>query len=287
MSQVMPQTPLERFHPAVAAWFRRRFQAPTAAQARAWPSILDGRSTLVAAPTGSGKTLAAFLAAIDGLLRQLLAGRLEEATQVVYVSPLKALSNDIERNLQEPLAGISEELVASGLAGSAPIRVLVRTGDTPAKERTAMLRRPPHILVTTPESLYILLTSAGGRRMLRTTRTVIVDEIHALIDDKRGSHLALSLERLEALARGTRAEAGETRARATMGPLATRPRCRAPGWSASAARRPSVPLKTPPVSWSAPAVSTRTARRAARSSTRGTRAIWTWRSSCPGRRCSR
>ncbi|MEK7284067.1 MAG: DEAD/DEAH box helicase, partial [Acidobacteriota bacterium] len=215
MSQVMPQTSLEQFHPAVAAWFRRRFQAPTEAQARAWPSILDGRSTLVAAPTGSGKTLAAFLAAIDGLLRLFLAGRLEDATQVVYVSPLKALSNDIERNLQEPLAGISEELVASGLAGSAPIRVLVRTGDTPAKERAAMLRRPPHILVTTPESLYILLTSAGGRRMLRTTRTVIVDEIHALIDDKRGSHLALSLERLESLARDDGAPADVAAAQGT------------------------------------------------------------------------
>jgi ATP-dependent Lhr-like helicase len=211
----MDQPPLERFHPAVAAWFSRRFQAPTGAQALAWPSILDGRSTLVAAPTGSGKTLAAFLAAIDGLLRQAVAGRFEDATQVVYVSPLKALSNDIERNLQEPLAGIYEELAASGLTGIPPVRVLVRTGDTPANERTAMLRRPPHILVTTPESLYILLTSEGGRKMLRSTRTVIVDEIHALIDDKRGSHLALSLERLEWLSGEMRAEAGATPA----GPL--------------------------------------------------------------------
>ena len=207
MKDPMAQTRLERFHPAVAAWFRRRFQAPTGAQARAWPSILDGHSTLVAAPTGSGKTLAAFLAAIDGLLRQAVAGRLDDVTQVVYVSPLKALSNDIERNLQEPLAGICEELAAAGLAGVSSIRVLVRTGDTPAKDRTAMLRRPPHILVTTPESLYILLTSEGGRRMLRTTRTVIVDEIHALVDDKRGSHLSLSLERLESLSQETRAGA--------------------------------------------------------------------------------
>jgi len=212
---------MKRFHPAVAAWFRRRFQAPTAAQARAWPSILDGHSTLVAAPTGSGKTLAAFLAAIDGLLRQAVAGRLDDVTQVVYVSPLKALSNDIERNLQEPLAGIFEEVAASGLTGVSPIRVLVRTGDTPTKDRTAMLRRPPHILVTTPESLYILLTSEGGRRMLRTTRTVIVDEIHALVDDKRGSHLSLSLERLESLAAQGREDAGEARADAR--PAGVRP----------------------------------------------------------------
>jgi ATP-dependent helicase Lhr and Lhr-like helicase len=192
---------LKRFHPAVAAWFEKRFPAgPTGAQAGAWPAILDGRSTLVAAPTGSGKTLAAFLAAIDDLVQRASRSELDDTTQVVYVSPLKALSNDIQRNLQEPLAGIRDELQAMGLAGLAGIRTLVRTGDTPAKERAAMLRRPPHILVTTPESLYILLTSARGRAMLRTTRTVIVDEIHALVDDKRGSHLALTLERLEALA---------------------------------------------------------------------------------------
>ncbi|HYS04926.1 MAG TPA: DEAD/DEAH box helicase [Candidatus Dormibacteraeota bacterium] len=198
-------TPSETFHPAVAAWFGRRFPAgPTGPQARAWPAIREGRATLVAAPTGSGKTLAAFLAAIDGLVRQAVAGRLDDATQVVYVSPLKALSNDIQRNLQEPLAGIAAELKAMGLDRLPEIRTMVRTGDTPAKERAAMLRRPPHILVTTPESLYILLTSERGRGMLRTTRTVIVDEIHALVDDKRGSHLALSLERLEALAARSR-----------------------------------------------------------------------------------
>jgi len=192
---------LERFHPAVAAWFGRRFPGgPTGAQASVWPAIMDGRSTLVAAPTGSGKTLAAFLAAIDVLVRQAVARRLDDATQVVYVSPLKALSNDIERNLQEPLAGIGAELESMGLHGVPEVRTLVRTGDTPAKARAAMVRRPPHILVTTPESLYILLTSERGRAMLRTTRTVIVDEIHALVDDRRGSHLALSLERLEALA---------------------------------------------------------------------------------------
>src|SRR5512134_2355089 len=188
------------FHPAVAAWFERSFAAPTAAQAQAWPAIQAGRHTLIAAPTGSGKTLAAFLAAIDVLLRQGLAGTLEDTTQVVYISPLKALSNDIQRNLQAPLEGIQGELL-SMLLGEANIRTLVRTGDTPQSERTAMLKRPPHIIVTTPESLYILLTSEGGRRMLKTARTLIVDEIHAVVGDKRGSHLALSIERLEELVR--------------------------------------------------------------------------------------
>src|SRR5918996_28234 len=186
------------FHPAVAAWFDRTFAAPTAAQAEAWPAIQAGRHTLIAAPTGSGKTLAAFLAAIDALLRQGLEGRLENETQVVYVSPLKALSNDIQRNLEAPLAGIREALLAQGLP-DVEIRTWVRTGDTPPPERERMRRRPPHILVTTPESLYILLGSESGRGMLATTRTVIVDEIHALAPNKRGVHLALSLERLTAL----------------------------------------------------------------------------------------
>src|SRR6059036_1045365 len=200
-SHVTNMSPLDRFHPAVAAWFAKEFPAgPTEPQTRAWPAIQDGRSTLIAAPTGSGKTLAAFLAAIDGLVQQAVAGRLEDATQVVYVSPLKALSNDIQVNLQVPLAGIRDELHALGLGDLPDIRTLVRTGDTPAKDRAAMVRRPPHILVTTPESLYILLTSERGRAMLRTTRAVIVDEIHAVVDDKRGSHLALSLERLRTLA---------------------------------------------------------------------------------------
>ncbi|MCZ6553260.1 MAG: DEAD/DEAH box helicase, partial [SAR324 cluster bacterium] len=161
-------------------------------------TIQEGRHTLIAAHTGSGKTLAAFLAAIDALVRESLVGTLPDTCQVLYVSPLKALSNDIQRNLQQPLAGIGEELKAMGLP-QPEIRVLVRTGDTPASERAAMIRRPPHILVTTPESLYILLTSEGGRRILKTVRQVIVDEIHALVGDKRGSHLALSLERLQAL----------------------------------------------------------------------------------------
>jgi ATP-dependent Lhr-like helicase len=189
------------FHPAVAAWFERSFAGPTEAQARAWPSIQAGLHTLVAAPTGSGKTLAAFLAAIDDLVRRGQEGQLPDETQVIYVSPLKALSNDIHRNLQVPLAGIRRELEARGLS-DVDIRVFVRTGDTPASEREAMVRRPPHIVVTTPESLYILLTSVRGRNMLRTARTVIVDEIHAMVGSKRGSHLALSLERMETLVKG-------------------------------------------------------------------------------------
>jgi ATP-dependent Lhr-like helicase len=189
------------FHPVVRDWFDRCFDAPTRAQAEAWPAIGGGRDVLIAAPTGSGKTLAAFLAAIDGLLRQALAGELADETQVLYVSPLKALSNDIQKNLQEPLAGIGEALKARGLP-EVEIRTWVRTGDTPAGERTRMAKRPPHIVVTTPESLYILLGSKSGRAMLRTVRTVIVDEIHALGPNKRGAHLALSLERLKALCGG-------------------------------------------------------------------------------------
>jgi ATP-dependent Lhr-like helicase len=186
------------FHPAVAAWFDGRFGAPTPAQAQAWPAIRSGHHTLIAAPTGSGKTLAAFLAAIDQLVRQGMEGRLPDETQIVYVSPLKALSNDIQRNLDAPLAGIRAELQARGLP-HVEIRAWVRTGDTPAAERVRMRRRPPHIVVTTPESLYVLLGSESGRAMLATTRTVIADEIHALAPNKRGAHLALSLERLEAL----------------------------------------------------------------------------------------
>jgi ATP-dependent Lhr-like helicase len=185
------------FHPAVRAWFERGFAAPTEAQQAAWPAIKAGRHVLIAAPTGSGKTLAAFLAAIDGLVRQGLDAPLPEATQVVYVSPLKALSNDIQKNLERPLAGISEELRARGLPDVA-IRTWVRTGDTPPGERHRMRRAPPHILVTTPESLYILLGSESGRRMLAPAHTVIVDEIHAVAGNKRGSHLALTLERLDA-----------------------------------------------------------------------------------------
>src|SRR5919106_335981 len=196
--QSSPASTASLFHPAIAAWFDRSFVAPTAAQAQAWSAIQAGRHTLIAAPTGSGKTLAAFLAAIDALLRQGLAGALSDETQVVYVSPLKALSNDIQRNLEAPLVGIREALRAQDLA-DVEIRTWVRTGDTPPGERERMRRCPPHIVVTTPESLYILLGSESGRRMLATTRTVIVDEIHALAPNKRGAHLALSLERLAAL----------------------------------------------------------------------------------------
>jgi ATP-dependent Lhr-like helicase len=186
------------FHPAVARWFTSQFRVPTAAQTDAWPTIAAGGHALIAAPTGSGKTLAAFLAAIDSLVRQAVDGSLGDAVQVVYVSPLKALSNDIQRNLTQPLAGIAAQLEAMGVS-CAPIRSQVRSGDTSQTERAAMRRRPPHILVTTPESLYLLLTSESGRAMLASTRTVIVDEIHAVVSSKRGAHLALSLERLAAL----------------------------------------------------------------------------------------
>jgi ATP-dependent Lhr-like helicase len=189
---------LQSFHPAVAAWFARTFDAPTPAQERAWPAIRSGQHVLVAAPTGSGKTFAAFLAAIDQLVKEGVAGELPDETRVVYVSPLKALSNDIHRNLEAPLQGIREELAALNLP-DVEIRTAVRTGDTPQSERARMRRTAPHIVVTTPESLYILLTSQTGRDMLATCRSVIVDEIHAIAGNKRGAHLALSLERLQAL----------------------------------------------------------------------------------------
>src|SRR3984893_17268958 len=211
----MTFTPL--FHPAVSAWFDRSFAAPTAAQAEAWPAIQAGRNVLIAAPTGSGKTLAAFLAAIDTLVRQGLDGNLRDETQIVYVSPLKALSNDIQRNLEAPLAGIRAALAAQGLP-DVDIRTWVRTGDTPPGERERMRRSPPHIIVTTPESLYILLGSESGRTMLATTRTVIVDEIHAVAPNKRGSHLAISLERLAALCGGPLLRVGLS---ATQTPIET------------------------------------------------------------------
>ena len=193
--------PLDSFTPAVRAWFDQSFAAPTPAQGDAWPAIKAGRDVLIAAPTGSGKTLAAFLCAIDGLVRQGLDGGLKDETQIVYVSPLKALSNDIHRNLDIPLDGIRKELRARGLP-DVVIRSWVRTGDTPQAERQRAAKLPPHIVVTTPESLYILLGSESGRAMLKTTRAMIVDEIHAVASSKRGSHLALSLERLSALCCG-------------------------------------------------------------------------------------
>ena len=186
------------FHPAVSQWFHRCFGNPTPAQSAAWPAIQAGTHTLVAAPTGSGKTLAAFLAAIDALVRSAQAGTLGDQTRVLYVSPLKALSTDIRVNLQDPLAGIEANLEAMG-APPAGIRVGLRTGDSSAAERTALLKRPPHILVTTPESLYLLLTSGRGRQLFAGVETLIVDEIHALVTSKRGTHLALSMERLQSL----------------------------------------------------------------------------------------
>ena len=192
---------LDSFHPAVSVWFNETFQTPTDCQAQAWAAIKGGKHTLISAPTGSGKTLAAFLAAIDELVRLGIENRLDSTTQVLYISPLKALSNDIQKNLQQPLEGINRKLFELGYTEVA-IRSMVRTGDTPALVRAAMLKQPPHILVTTPESCYILLTSEGGRRMLSSVRTVIVDEIHAIVGGKRGSHLSLSLERLQRLAGG-------------------------------------------------------------------------------------
>ena len=186
------------FHPLIAEWFTRRFSAATEPQREAWPPIRAGRHVLISAPTGSGKTLAAFLICLDRLVTAALDDALQDRTEVVYVSPLKALSHDIQKNLDGPLAEITA-LAAERDVPLAPIRTAVRTGDTSAWERELMLRHPPHILVTTPESLFLLLTAERGRRMLSTARTVIVDEIHAVVDDKRGSHLALSLARLDDL----------------------------------------------------------------------------------------
>jgi ATP-dependent Lhr-like helicase len=190
-----------KFHPVVARWFEDQFCSPTAPQQQGWPAIQSGAHTLIAAPTGSGKTLAAFFAELDQLFRDGLAEKLKDETRVVYVSPLKALSNDIHKNLEEPLAGIRAALLASE-GRDVDVRSAVRTGDTPASKRQAIVRTPPHILVTTPESLYLLLTSISGRKLLKTVRTVIVDEIHAVVGNRRGSHLALSLERLAALVDG-------------------------------------------------------------------------------------
>src|SRR5881398_3238118 len=176
------------FHPFVSRWFSETLGEPTAAQAAGWTAIAERRHTLIAAPTGSGKTLAAFLTALDELVQEGLHAPLPDAVRVVYVSPLKALSADIHKNLAEPRRGIRR------------ITAAVRTGDTPQAERAAMLRRPPHILVTTPESLYLLLTAERSREMLRTARTVIVDEIHAVIGTRRGAHLAVTLERLQQMA---------------------------------------------------------------------------------------
>ncbi len=198
MHAKMPNMPLSGFHPLIAEWFQSHVGQPTEVQIQAWPAIQSGGDALIAAPTGSGKTLAAFLSCIDQLFTQALARALDDHTHVLYVSPLKALSNDIQKNLQKPLTEIGQLALQAGLL-MPELRVLVRTGDTPMTDRQQMLKRPPHILVTTPESLFILLTAEKSRRLLQTVRTVIVDEIHALAPNKRGAHLALSLERLEAL----------------------------------------------------------------------------------------
>jgi ATP-dependent Lhr-like helicase len=187
-----------QFHPAVARWFEQTFGSPTEPQMQGWPAIQSGRHVLISAPTGSGKTLAAFLASLDALFREGARVYLPNETQVVYVSPLKALSNDIRKNLQEPLAGI-RALLHEIEGREIDVRAEVRTGDTSASQRQALIKKPPHILVTTPESLYLLLTSESGRRMMNTARTLILDEIHAVVDDRRGAHLALSVERLDAL----------------------------------------------------------------------------------------
>jgi ATP-dependent Lhr-like helicase len=189
------------FHPLVARWFARTFAAPTPVQGAGWREISSGADTLIAAPTGSGKTLTAFLWALNRLVESALAGTLEDRTHVVYVSPLKALGNDVQKNLDVPLAGIAARAAAAGTP-LPEIRVAVRTGDTPARERALQARHPPHVLITTPESLYILLTAAGSRTLLRQASTLILDEIHAVAADKRGAHLALSVERLDRLVGG-------------------------------------------------------------------------------------
>jgi ATP-dependent Lhr-like helicase len=190
---------LNDFHPVIQRWFSETLGAPTEAQRQGWAAIRQGRHTLIAAPTGSGKTLAAFLNALDELFHEGLANPLPDEVRIVYVSPLKALSADIHKNLAEPRRGIRR--IAEEMALDAPrITAAVRTGDTTQSERAAMLKTPPHILVTTPESLYLLLTAERSREMLRTARTVIVDEIHAVIGTRRGAHLAITLERLQQIA---------------------------------------------------------------------------------------
>jgi len=203
--QSAPPTPaaeaLSWAHPIIQEWFLSRFGSATEPQIEGWPAILAARPTLISAPTGSGKTLASFLICIDQLFRKALAGELQPHTEVVYISPLKALSNDIRKNLEEPLQQIQKLALERGYL-CPPIRTAVRTGDTLPAERRAMLKQPPHILVTTPESFFILLTAEKSRANLARVRTVIVDEIHAMADDKRGTHLMLSLERLDALVCG-------------------------------------------------------------------------------------
>src|SRR5262245_1895414 len=196
MSTAAAQVPTAPFAPLVADWFGRAFAAPTPAQERGWPAIARGEHTLILAPTGSGKTLAAFLWGLNRLIEERLRG--EPGTRLLYVSPLKALNYDVERNLRAPLAGLADAASRRGLE-LPPISVAVRTGDTPQVERARMLRQPPDVLITTPESLYLLLTSRGAA-ILEGAGSIIVDEIHAVAAAKRGAHLALSLERLDRVA---------------------------------------------------------------------------------------
>jgi ATP-dependent Lhr-like helicase len=207
--------PLSRFDSLTQRWFRDRFATVTEPQLLGWPEIQAGRDVLISAPTGSGKTLAAFLIALDSLVRKSRSGELENRTEILYVSPLKALSNDVQKNLDVPLSGIADLAAQEGIL-LAPIRTAVRTGDTPSAERLQMMKSAPHILVTTPESLFILLTSEGGRKMLRRVNTLILDEIHAVAGSKRGSHLALSIARLEALVQGPLQKIGLS---ATVSPI--------------------------------------------------------------------
>ena len=209
--------PLSIFHPVTQEWFNQKFASPTEAQALGWPAIARGSHTLISAPTGSGKTLAAFMLCIDRLLQKAIKGDLTDSTHVVYVSPLKALSNDVHRNLSVPLQEISRLAESRGLK-IPEIRIALRTGDTPARERQARARKPPHIWITTPESLYILLTSESGRRGLSGVHTLILDEIHSIAGNKRGAHLSLSVERLCALASGPVTRIGLS---ATLRPIST------------------------------------------------------------------
>ncbi|MCA3016657.1 MAG: DEAD/DEAH box helicase, partial [Myxococcaceae bacterium] len=197
-AQVPVHEALRPFHPVVRAWFHETLGAPTEPQVRGWPLVRAGKDVLIAAPTGSGKTLTAFLSCLDAMFRLAAEGRLTDQTHVLYVSPLKALGNDVQKNLLEPLEQLKARAQAAGLE-LPDIRVKVRTGDTPMSERAQLVKRPPHILITTPESLYLSLTAERSRATLASVRTVVVDELHALARDKRGSHFALSMERLRAL----------------------------------------------------------------------------------------